>query len=159
MIRYQKGDLLSVTSGIIAHGCNCQGVMGSGVAFQIKKKWPEVYKQYKLECDSFTDQQLLGSKGRAVKVDDDLYVVNLYTQLVFGADGRKYVSYDAIDKSFKYFLHENAIGNFGNKKHQINIPLIGAGLGGGNWTVIESIIKSRAKEFSTEVIVWEYDKI
>ena len=36
MIQYKKGDLLSVTKGIIAHGCNAQGVMGSGVALQIK---------------------------------------------------------------------------------------------------------------------------
>ena len=32
MIEYRKGNLLDVTSGLIAHGVNCQGVMGSGVA-------------------------------------------------------------------------------------------------------------------------------
>lgn len=30
MIKEHKGDLLSVTEGIIVHGCNAQGVMGSG---------------------------------------------------------------------------------------------------------------------------------
>jgi O-acetyl-ADP-ribose deacetylase (regulator of RNase III) len=36
MIETRKGSLLDAT-GIIVHGCNCQGVMGSGVALAIKK--------------------------------------------------------------------------------------------------------------------------
>ncbi len=34
-----NGNLLEVKKGIIAHQCNCKGVMGAGIALQIKKKW------------------------------------------------------------------------------------------------------------------------
>ena len=37
-----KGDLLSVTEGVIAHGVNCRGAFGSGVAGAIARKFPWV---------------------------------------------------------------------------------------------------------------------
>ena len=46
-IIYKKGDLLTTDADIIVHGCNCQGVMGSGVAKQIKEKFPNAYTIYK----------------------------------------------------------------------------------------------------------------
>lgn len=47
MIRYIKGDLLETDAPVIVHGCNCQGVMGSGVAKQIKEKYFTVYEIYR----------------------------------------------------------------------------------------------------------------
>lgn len=40
MIEYRKGNLLDITSGVIVHGCNMRGVMGSGVALAIRNKYP-----------------------------------------------------------------------------------------------------------------------
>ena len=37
------GNILSNNSGIIVHGVNCQKVMGSGIALQIKNQYPIVY--------------------------------------------------------------------------------------------------------------------
>jgi O-acetyl-ADP-ribose deacetylase (regulator of RNase III) len=44
------GDLLDQKTDVIAHQVNCLGVMGAGVALQIKNKWPEVYEGYKNFC-------------------------------------------------------------------------------------------------------------
>lgn len=41
-----SGNLLACT-GILVHGCNCKGVMGSGVAAAIRNRWPDVYKAYR----------------------------------------------------------------------------------------------------------------
>ena len=46
-ISYLFGDLIRAPEPIIAHGCNCMGVMGAGVALQIKKHFPEAYKSYR----------------------------------------------------------------------------------------------------------------
>ena len=46
-----KGDLLNETTGLIAHGVNCQGVMGKGIALAIKKKYPQVFIDYKQYFD------------------------------------------------------------------------------------------------------------
>jgi O-acetyl-ADP-ribose deacetylase (regulator of RNase III) len=47
MLHYKKGNLLEVKEGIITHGVNCQGVMGSGVALAIKQKYPSAFYSYK----------------------------------------------------------------------------------------------------------------
>ena len=42
MIRYVKGNLLDSDCTYICHQVNCKGVMNSGIAKQIRKKWPSV---------------------------------------------------------------------------------------------------------------------
>ena len=49
-IVYKEGNLLDAQTDVIAHQVNCQGVMGSGVAKQIRDKWPRVYDSYVTYC-------------------------------------------------------------------------------------------------------------
>ena len=46
MITYVKGNLLESDCNYICHQVNCQGRMGSGIAGQIREKWPIVYEMY-----------------------------------------------------------------------------------------------------------------
>jgi len=145
VIEYRKGNLLDVQTGVIAHGVNCQGVMGSGVALAVRQKYPEVYTAYSLLCLKHEDWNLLG-RYQFVSVGDNLAVVNLFTQLDYGRGRSRYVSYDAIDNAFRgcFSLLDN---------ETLNIPAIGAGLGGGNWKIISSIIE--AHQGNHKVICWE----
>lgn len=147
MIEYRKGNLLDVTSGVIAHGVNCQGVMGSGVAKAIREKYPSVYKFYYNYCKPYTseDSNMLLGTVQFCKVSDTLEVANCFTQDFYGTN-KRHVNYEAVAKCFSE-LHDQVAGF-----DQLNIPYIGAGLGGGDWNVIESIIKS---EYKADVIVWE----
>ena len=40
MVNYVKGNLLESDCDYICHQVNCQGVMNSGIARQIREKWP-----------------------------------------------------------------------------------------------------------------------
>ncbi len=48
------GDILTPNNTdrvvIVCHQVNCKGVMGAGLALQIKNKFPMVYKNYKDKC-------------------------------------------------------------------------------------------------------------
>jgi O-acetyl-ADP-ribose deacetylase (regulator of RNase III) len=48
MIHYVKGNLLDSNCDYICHQVNCQGVMGSGIARQIRERYPVVYLYYKM---------------------------------------------------------------------------------------------------------------
>jgi len=39
-MRVLKGDILTVKKGYVCHQVNIQGIMGAGLALQIKNKWP-----------------------------------------------------------------------------------------------------------------------
>ena len=53
-----NGDLFETTAKYICHQVNCKGKMGSGVAKQIRERYPEVYSAYRLECNLFDEQGL-----------------------------------------------------------------------------------------------------
>lgn len=150
MINEIKGDLLSAR-GVIVHGCNAQGVMGSGVAKAIKDKWPMVFEEYlafmKPDHPKLVHLHAEWCMGRIQKVvvSDRVVVINAITQQNYGRDGKRYVSYDAIDRAFlavermcmlePYYFH--------GARATINFPLIGCGLGGGHWPVVREIIEHR----------------
>ncbi len=129
MIQRKRGDLLSVEQGIIVHGCNARGVMGSGVAKQVKETYPAAYHEY------LASGHRLGHISH-YKVSENLIVVNAVTQADYGRNGERYVSYDAIDECFKRIRQLQCTIGIG----EIHFPLIGAGLGGGDWYIISEII-------------------
>ena len=154
-ITRMNGNLLDVTHGHIVHGCNAQGVMGSGVALSVKKKWPEAFYTYKTDLDHDKEANR-PSLGRVFpyKVNDDLIVWNAITQENFGSKSRN-VSYDAIETCFRiidFRINNDHPGTEGVKK-EIHIPLIGAGLGGGNWEIIREIIEQTV---TTPTTLWIY---
>lgn len=137
-INYIKGDLLSTTEGIIVHGCNAQGVMGSGVALAVRQKYPKAYLKYKEEIQ----RGFLGlGDVQIVKVCEGLFVCNAITQEFYGREKKLYVSYEAIRETF-WSVFSVARRN----EYSVNIPKIGAGLGGGDWERILQIIKESADE-------------
>ena len=46
MIKIIEGNILNAEEDIICHQVNCRGKMGSGLAKQIRDKYPDVYKEY-----------------------------------------------------------------------------------------------------------------
>lgn len=148
MINYIKGDLLGAKEKVIVHGCNNRGIMGSGVARQIRERWPTVYSTYELKHSVFGLE--LGSII-PVKTTDGKIIVNAITQDGFGRDGGQYVIYEALEKCFDQINDRAPVWNVS----EIAMPRIGAGLGGGNWQIIEGIILKTAKNYTPVVYDWQ----
>ena len=132
MIYKTNSDITKVVDGIIAHGVNCQGAMGSGVAKALYSKWPTIRYKY---LDDFKSDRPILSQVREVKIDDNLSVFNCYTQNYYGYDSTKiYASLYAVLLSMKTIIDRN---KYSSKPLFINIPKIGCGLGGLNWKDVE----------------------
>lgn len=157
MITYLKGDLLERNVDYICHQVNCRGRMGSGIAKQIRNKFPEVYRVYSERYEDAlrvlrTPDLMLGSTDIVQIPDSSQHVVNMYSQRSYGYDGKCYTSY----KAFEFILNEL-------KKDiptdcTIGFPKgIGCGLGGGNWAVISKMIEEILGE-SHEVYIYELEE-
>ncbi len=72
VIKIIEGDLFCSDARIIAHQVNCQGKMGSGVALQVKRKYPNVYNEYMKVCSA----DMLG-KIQIVPVDIQIVKRNM----------------------------------------------------------------------------------
>lgn len=150
MIKYVIGDLLGADQKVIVHGCNNRGVMGSGVARQIRAKWPNVYEVYSLKHMVFGLD--LGDIIPVATLDGHI-IVNAVTQEGFGRDGKVYVDYDAIKTCMEKI--NNKVIDWEVK--EVAMPRIGAGLGGGDWAIIEKIIADTAKNYTPVVYDFSVD--
>ena len=134
-IIYKKGNLVEATEHAIAHGCNAQGVMRSGVAKAIRETFPLAYDAYnglyKLNNNSLTLGTSIGAQAKGK------LIINCITQEFYGRDGRQYVDYNAIRSCMKDL---NALGPE-RKVESVALPKIGSGLGGGDWDIIAKIIE------------------
>lgn len=153
MIQYIEGDLLATSERIILHGCNAQGVMGSGVAKAIKAKWPEAFDLYKKTYDwyNFADSGLRVGMVVPCLCRDGKIIANGITQEFYGRDPKKvYVSYTGI----RQVLYGTRMLMNQYETKSVAMPKIGAGLGNGDWTVIEKIINEVFNdEFTVKVYV------
>lgn len=165
-MKYVKDDIFNSNADAILHQVNCQGVMGSGIAKQIKEKYPAVFKYYKALCDGdkktrkklgFSKSSLLGWAQVCYKEDylvghvkDTQVIVNLFAQDRYGKDGRCYTDYSALNKCL-----EQVNKRFAGKS--VAIPyLMGCGLAGGDWNIVSKLIEETLTD--CDVILYEYCK-
>ena len=148
-IEYIKGDLFKTPIKVILHGCNAKGVMGGGVAAIVKKVYPAAFEEYFHYCDDgFAD---LGTN--CVVQDSGKVIVNAITQDGYGTHKRQ-VSYDAIVSVFEKL--EDDLKFCDEFEGVVAMPKIGAGLGGGDWDIIATIIEKTVNG-KYKVVVYEYD--
>jgi len=168
MIETRKGDVLNqtITKPIfIVHGCNAQGVMGSGIALQIKTKYPEAYLAYKNE------KKLKLGTCIPIAIKNNLTIINAITQEYYGRNPNiRYVDYEAIrscfheiDKMAAQFAYKALSNTMKQNQHntspnlidylpEIHFPMIGAGLANGDWNIISKIIDEVVSEYTKKVL-------
>jgi O-acetyl-ADP-ribose deacetylase (regulator of RNase III) len=152
-MKTENRDITTVTKGLIVHGVNCQNAFNTGVAGAIKVKWPKVKESYHYIFDVGIDK-LLGH-AQFVKVDDDLWVGNLFTQEFFGYDGGRYADPSAIEQALRSALvYARNAGNI-----PLYMPRIGCKRGGLDWTTeVLPIVTKLECEFGVEITVCEYEE-
>jgi O-acetyl-ADP-ribose deacetylase (regulator of RNase III) len=144
-IIYKHGDLMESDELFIAQGCNAQGVMGRGVAKLIRDEDERVFTKYREVYEKQGNKLNLGQVIPVVSGLHRIYL-NCITQEFYGGGGPDtvYVSYEGIALSIENInLMLSAVEpNY----RQVAMPLIGAGLARGKWSLISALIE----EFSTE---------
>ncbi len=150
MITYKIGDCLETPDRYIAHGCNNIGIMGAGIAKQILKKYPKACSNYFQRFQHNIASSLEGLGDIVIGHEKNKVIFHCITQPSIGYNA-KFVSYDAVDQCM-YLISRNINERLSDIDRNISMPKIGAGLGGGEWSIIESIIKHRLKDFN--VTVW-----
>lgn len=136
-------DILTVENGIIIHQVNMQKTMGSGLALQLKTKWPKVYDSYMNYSKSGAFR--LGGVD-IVEVDKGLYVANCIGQEFYGRDKSiVYTNYAALEECLaKVFWFSSEMPFFFDwPPKQVYIPYnLGCGLANGDWGIVSQIIEN-----------------
>jgi len=148
MIKFVKGDMFLTECVAIGHGCNCEGYMGSGVAFTVKNKYPLAFNKYRAACrvGSFQPGSIQTVKCRT-KI-----IVNMGTQAkIVRKDGSGGAKPEWIKKCLQ--LVENNYEKRGFDS--IAFPIVGCSLGGLNWADIKPIFIEIFEKSNLKVVVYE----
>ena len=155
MIQIIDGDLLESKADIICHQVNCQGKMNSGVAKQIREKYPEVFQAYQSLCHIYSQCQhnLLGVY-QIIETYDGKCIANLFGQLGYGYDGQQYTDVQALKKAMIKLRQKYCLST---KKMSIAMPYkIGCVRGGADWDEVYAMIEEVFQDCDVEL--WRLDK-
>lgn len=182
MITIQEGNIFDFggANRVLIHGCNCQSVMGSGVAKQVKDNYPAAYNTYlnfngyDYCVDGFIFQYPYSYKGKGyiltenerlgkinlwnnvLRKDNEFrYIVNAHTQLNYGSDGKKYTSYEALlsclEDLYKFCLYKKE----GYQNLTVVMPYkMASDRGGADWEAVYALVKAVFKDI--DVIIVKY---
>lgn len=144
-IKYVKGDLFAAEDlPALAHGCNCKGVMGKGIAREFRKRYPDMYQAYRQRCLAGDFQP-----GDVFVWETDPVVFNLATQSRPGP----YAELTAIETAVKRMI---GLCDQLNIK-TVGLPRIGAGLGKLAWSSVKATLEEIAQTTEIELIIFEFD--
>lgn len=118
-VKFVRGDMFA-TPGLttFAHGCNCRGVMGAGIATEFRNRWPKMYQEYRNLCANGTF-----ALGTVFTWQDGRFTIfNLGTQYDPGPKADR-VGLSAAVKQMCAIAGIKGI-------QQVAMPLVGSGIGG-----------------------------
>src|SRR3954462_3320991 len=148
-IRFVSGDLFDNAHGVraFAHGCNCQGSMGAGIARSFRARYPEMYEEYRSRCKAEPRRFNLGDCW-LWKADDRPWVFNLGTQEGYW---RARASYEAIEEALRAMREQADAEGITS----IAIPRIGVGYGGLSWGKGRGVVEGGVADWSGTLVVYE----
>ena len=152
MIIHEKGDLLQYLKNgdvdAIAHCCNDQGVMGSGIALQIKNELPDAFAAYR----DYHDQNGL-PLGTISHTET---VFNLHAQRGYGK-GTRHVCYEglyiSLEKTRDVLMATYPFGCV------LGVPkYMASALAGGDFRIVEVMLEVIFGSTPIDIVVVEYNK-
>jgi O-acetyl-ADP-ribose deacetylase (regulator of RNase III) len=141
-----EGSILDADVDALVNPVNCAGVMGKGLALAFKKRFPEVFREYRRACDA--GELALGR----------VHIVELPpgsgrpTHVVHFPTKQHWRDRSALDDiatgldSLVAAVRERAI-------RSIAIPALGCGLGGLEWTAVKPLVVSAFAPVGADVRV------
>ena len=153
MVIQVEKSIFDAGADVIAHQVNCRGVMGSGVAKQVRSIYPWVFAEYRDFCaqvPSECSNCLLGQR-QYVYIDETHRICNLFAQDRFGYDGNCYTDYGALRSALMKM-------NMDNHGKVIAIPyLMGCHRGGGDWNVVEKMLHDIFDQSNNTIMICKYN--
>jgi len=155
-IQYVKGDathLIGDGKKLLIHCCNDIGAWGSGFVMAISRRWKDPEVQYKKWSRGHVKGLKFGLGAvQFVKVEDDIVVGNMIGQHgIRRTGGTPPIRYSAIVKCLEK-VRDAAVKN----NASVHLPyLMGAGLAGGSWDKIESIIINEICHYNIQCVAYD----
>lgn len=153
-IQYVAGDATQPQGDgpkVIVHCCNDQGAWGKGFVLALSQRWPEPERQYRAWSAGGRAQPFALGEVQFVPVTSDLWVANLIGQHgIRRQGGQPPIRYEALRAGFQ------RVASFAREHGaSAHMPRLGAGLAGGDWTIISQLLEEELIDRGIPVTVYD----
>ena len=136
---------------ILVHVCNDIGAWGRGFVVALSRRWPDPERHYRAWHRDGDKIPFELGQVQLVSVSDGIVVANLIGQHgIRSTDSLPPVRYEAIRTGLQRVATLAREG-----KASVHMPRIGCGLAGGDWSVVELIVREELAVKGIAVIVYD----
>lgn len=144
-VREVRGDAMAVAAAMkhpaLAHGVNCQGVMGAGFAKQVKAAFPDMFELYRQACHAGA---LAPTGFLAWQTPRGGWVYNLASQDTPGPDARMEWLVASVEAMAR---HAAGVG-----LTEVSMVRIGCGIGGLDWNDVRAALQQAEGDILLTVV-------
>lgn len=144
LVTYVKtGDLLASKMQALVNTVNCVGIMGKGIAFSFKKRYPEMFHDYEKLC-----------RAKKVKLGEP-YIYRIGERLIINFPTKNHWKNNSkladIEAGLKYLVEH--VKEWGVES--MAIPPLGCGNGGLNWEDVSPLISKYLTPLKIPLEIYE----
>ncbi len=146
MIIESNGNLFNSGANVLVNAVNTVGVMGGGIAAEFKRKYPDYFAAYKVQCDL----GYLSFGGQIIEyaVSDGFYILSLASKKHWRNPSKYSYVCRGIQKA-RLFMDD-----YVDECKSIAIPALGCGLGGLDWNVVRPLIEEAFEGYEGTVYLY-----
>lgn len=142
MLTYIEGDLFSSPAQVLVNTVNTVGVMGKGIALEFKKRYPEMFEEYKKQCDKHS--LVIGKLMLWYAADH--WILQFPTK----EHWRNPSKLEYIEKGLMAFVRKYADYNITS----IAFPKLGCGNGELDWSEVKPLMEKYLKNLPIDVYIY-----
>jgi O-acetyl-ADP-ribose deacetylase (regulator of RNase III) len=140
-LSFVSGNILNTHCNIIVQSVNHKGVMGAGLAREIKTKYPDISSSYIHMCNTHNFRSIMRNGlvyfYTAIESDGSVkQIASVFGQESYGID-KRHTNYISLMNGIMWVLEYAE-----SQGYSVAIPYgIGCGLGGGVWDIVILLLK------------------
>ena len=138
MMEITRGDILTAQVDALVNTVNCVGVMGRGIALQVKNAFPENYAAYEVACRAGNVEPGRMFVFETGQFTNPRYVINFPTKRHWRGKSRL----EDIEAGLQALVSEVRRLEI----QSIAIPPLGCGLGGLDWSAVRPRIEAALEQ-------------
>jgi len=171
-VKVFRGNLFDAVmeQRVLAHGVNCAGAMGKGIAVEFKRRFPQMYEAYRHECKEgriipgmawlFEDYETILFHNSLGRIEEKEAVSTWVYNLAIKSHWRLPATYSAVESSLKNMVRSLQEINLERAKSNselktVAMPWIGCGLGALDKGLVKKLMEKAVKDTNITINVYE----
>lgn len=138
VVKLATGNLLEADTEALVNTVNTEGVMGKGIALQFKKKFPEMYEEYRRACEAGEVQPGRMHVFERKDMLNPRFIINFPTKRHWRSPARM----EDLEAGLRALVAEIKKRNI----RSVAVPPLGCGNGGLDWAIVRPTIEKTLSE-------------